>query len=112
MGVPTVDNYLNLYLVVSILIKKVQPAKIINSVEYTLYFKTSADIVIMDSGETVEDTISSLQDTIDDLQDQITALQTAISTMQDKLDFDTVYMKDSNGNILTDGAGNNLTAVY
>ena len=66
----------------------------------------------MDSGETVEDTISSLQDTIDDLQDQITALQTAISTMQDKLDFDTIYMKDSNDNILTDDAGNNLTAVY
>lgn len=92
--------------------KKVQLVKVVNSNVQIYYPKTSADNVAMDSGDSVEDTIAELQTAIATLQSQLTALTNNFNALKAELDLDTVYMKDSNDTILTDGSGNNLVAVY
>lgn len=81
--------------------KKVIIKKKINDTVEEIYPRTTAANVIMSSGETVEYAI--------------TALQQDLSSLKSKLYIDSLFMKDSQGNYLYDGDGEdklNLVAVY
>jgi len=81
--------------------KKVIIKKKINDTVEEIYPRTTAANVIMSSGETVEYAI--------------TALQQDLSSLKSKLYVDSLFMKDSQGNYLYDGDGEdklNLVAVY
>lgn len=81
--------------------KKVIIKKKINDTVEEIYPRTTAANVIMSSGETVEYAI--------------TALQQDLSSLKSKLYIDSLFMKDSQGNYLYDGEGEdklNLVAVY
>lgn len=78
--------------------KKVVMMQKVSGVLETFYPKTTAEQVIMNSGESVEEVLS--------------ALVQKINLWESKLDFDTVYMKTDAGVLLDDGSGNNLVAVY
>ena len=81
--------------------KKVIIKKKINNTVEEIYPRTTAANVIMSSGETVENAI--------------TALQQDLSSLKSKLYVDSFFMKDSQGNYLYDGDGEdklNLVAVY
>lgn len=81
--------------------KKVIIKKKINDTVEEIYPRTTAANVIMSSGETVEYAI--------------TALQQDLSSLKSKLYVDSLFMKDSQGNYLYDGEGEdklNLVAVY
>ena len=81
--------------------KKVIIKKKINNTVEEIYPRTTAANVIMSSGETVENAI--------------TALQQDLSSLKSKLYVDSLFMKDSQGNYLYDGDGEdklNLVAVY
>lgn len=81
--------------------KKVIIKKKINNTVEEIYPRTTAANVIMSSGETVEYAI--------------TALQQDLSSLKSKLYVDSLFMKDSQGNYLYDGDGEdklNLVAVY
>lgn len=81
--------------------KKVIIKKKINDTVEEIYPRTTAANVIMSSGETVEYAI--------------TALQQDLSSLKSKLYVNDLFMKDSQGNYLYDGDGDdklNLVAVY
>lgn len=81
--------------------KKVIIKKKINDTVEEIYPRTTAANVIMSSGETVEYAI--------------TALQQDLSSLKSKLYVDSLFMRDSQGNYLYDGDGEdklNLVAVY
>lgn len=78
--------------------KKVVMMQKVSGVLETFYPKTTAEQVIMNSGESVEEVLSTLVQ--------------KINLWESKLDFDTVYMKTDAGVLLDDGSGNNLVAVY
>lgn len=81
--------------------KKVIIKKKINDSVEEIYPRTTAANVIMGSGETVEYAI--------------TALQQDLSSLKSKLYVDSLFMRDSQGNYLYDGDGDdklNLVAVY
>lgn len=81
--------------------RKVIIKKKINDTVEEIYPRTTAANVIMSSGETVEYAI--------------TALQQDLLSLKSKLYMDSLFMKDSQGNYLYDGDGDdklNLVAVY
>ena len=92
--------------------KKIEMKMKVSSDVITYYPKTTADNVYLTDGNTVQSTITSLQSTVSTLSTDLSALITRVNTMYDKLYFDSIYMTDSNGIILTDGSGTNLVAVY
>ena len=78
--------------------KKVELKMLIDNQLESVNPKTTADNVFLTDGTTVQSAISTLQ--------------SKVATIEGKLYLDTVYMTDSNGNILNDGSGTNLVAVY
>lgn len=78
--------------------KKVELKMLVSNELTSIYPKTTADNVFLTDGTTVQSAISTLQ--------------SKVAIMESKLYLDTVYMTDSNGNILNDGSGTNLVAVY
>ena len=99
--------------------KNIKFVKKVGNITYECLPATSAGNVTMNSGSSVEtiigslsSSISTLQSQVSTLQSQISTLQTDVSSVQNKLDSDNLYMKNSNGAILTDGSGNNLVAIH
>lgn len=73
---------------------------------------TTAANVELEDGTTVQNAITALQSTVSTLNTDLSALTDKVNKMYDKLDFDTVYMTNNDGEVLTDGSGTNLVAVY
>lgn len=74
-----------------------------NTKQLEVYYpRTTADNVLY---ELTDGTTSNVQTVL-------SALILKVDTMYDKLFFDSIYMTNGSGTILTDGAGNNLVAVY
>ena len=85
--------------------KKVVFAQKVNNTVQEYYPKTTADNVIMNSGRTVEETVTGLSTSL-------SALITRLDNLEAKLDLDTVYMKNASGGYQTDSDGTKLVAVY
>lgn len=84
--------------------KKVALKKLINQTLETIYPETSAGIVYATSGNTVQYHLT-------DLIDRVTTLETNYNNLVDQLGINAVYMT-SNNQVMTDGEGSNLVAVY
>lgn len=92
--------------------KKVILKKMVNNVIEDVYPRTTAANVIMNSGKTVEETIS-------EIQTSLSALSADWNAAKAKLYLNSIYMTDSQGNVLNDGSGIlsdgsslNLVAIY
>ena len=91
--------------------KKVELRKKINNSVEVIYPKTIATNVYMSNGKTVEARIT-------ELQTDLTTLANDWASAKAKLYLDSLYMRNSNGDLLddgstlNDGSGLNLVAVY
>ena len=113
--------------------KKIVMKMKVGSNVHTYFPKTTADNVYLTNGNTVQSTITSilsdvgvassgsgnnavaatgLHASVESLRSDLTALTTKVNTMYDKLCFESIYMLDGSGNVLTDASGTNLVAVY
>ena len=84
--------------------KKVQLKKSVNGTVQMLYPETSAECVYLNSGD-------SLQTSYTSLASRLATLETNYDNLVAQLGINSVYMT-SNSQIMTDGEGSNLVAVY
>ena len=85
--------------------KKVQLKKSVNGTMQTLYPETSAECVYLNSGD-------SLQTSYTSLASRLSTLETNYNNLVVQLGINSVYMTTGNNQIMTDGEGSNLVAVY
>ena len=85
--------------------RKVKLQKKINNSIYDLYPKTSADVVILNSGDTVETSIT-------DLKTDLTTLQTTLADLIKSINGTSVYLTDENSQTITDDEGTGLVPIF
>ena len=85
--------------------RKVQLKKKINGSLYDLYPKTSADVVILNSGDTVEASITSIKTDLSTLQNTLAELMKSINGTS-------VYLTDTSSQTITDDEGTGLVPIF
>lgn len=84
--------------------KQVTLKKLVNQTMETIYPETSASVVYSASGNTVQYDLTNLTN-------RVTTLETNYTNLVDQLGINAIYMT-SNSQVMTDGEGSNLVAVY